>query len=148
MAPKSDWSCVGKTQALRLYQGLLTLPFSPFPPAQSSSAWYRRHFAPGAPAPLLPSPYAAASAAGPAGAGNSSEGSSSQAGLALYRSGFVAGGPLGRVFGANFNVSTLTTEVEDGADRFWRLGPVVSAMYRWAHGVLACECRHVTRSSP
>ena len=146
MAPKSDWSCVGKTQALRLYQGLLTLPFSPFPPAQSSSAWYRRHFAPGAPAPLLPSPYAAASAAGPAGAGNSSEGSSSQAGLALYRSGFVAGGPLGELNWAPdvtdpMLLPTLvepfpvTTEVEDGADRFWRLGPVVSAMYRWARDV-------------
>ena len=71
----------------------------------------------------------------------------------------MAGGPLGEVYWpdyVSYNGGSprvvapfpLTAEVEDGADRFWRLGPVVSAMYRWAHGVLACECRHVTRSSP
>ena len=30
---QSDWGCVGKTQAMRLWKGLLTLPFSPLPPS-------------------------------------------------------------------------------------------------------------------
>ncbi|KAG2431201.1 hypothetical protein HXX76_009729 [Chlamydomonas incerta] len=103
----------------------------------SSSAWYRRHFAAGAPVPLLPSPY---STTGPVAA---SSDSSSQAGLTLYRSGFVAGGPLGHIYwpdGVNNTYAygveravqpfPLTTEVEDGAERFWRLGPVVTALYR------------------
>ncbi|KAG2431199.1 hypothetical protein HXX76_009727 [Chlamydomonas incerta] len=94
----------------------------------SSSAWYRRHFAPGAPEPLLPSPYAAT---GPvATSSDSSSGSSSQAGLTLYRSSFTAGGPLGRLWMDKSVDFPLTVEVEDGAKRFWRLGPIVTALYR------------------
>ncbi|KAG2431197.1 hypothetical protein HXX76_009725 [Chlamydomonas incerta] len=113
----------------------------------SSSAWYRRHFAPGAPAPLLPSPYAAT---GPVATSSdsSSPGSSSPAGLTLQRSGFVAGGPLGEMFWPGLQATVvpwqadesatpivtkpfpMTMEVEDGAERFWQLGPVVTALYR------------------
>ncbi|KAG2447975.1 hypothetical protein HYH02_007004 [Chlamydomonas schloesseri] len=109
----------------------------------SSSVWYRRHFAPGALEPLLPSPYTATRhvpSSGNDGDGLSSSNSSKAANLAFYRSGFVAGGLMEQVFWPNGSLYSarneavepfpVAMEAEDGAERFWRLGPVVTALYR------------------